>query len=108
MGTLGRYAVGYEALRTVAGSAVTASYAAIGSALASKSELLMFINTLDGDVMISFDGTTDHLWLPSSTSLTLNLATIDAVIPSATTIYVKDGDSGPTAGQLRIATFRKV
>jgi hypothetical protein len=52
--------VRFDALRTIAAGAITASYAAVGSATAYNMRLLKVVNNTNGDILISFDGTTDN------------------------------------------------
>jgi len=53
--------VRFDAVRSVAFGSITGSYTAIGTALGHAMRVLHFINGTDGDVMISFDGTTDNV-----------------------------------------------
>lgn len=52
--------VRFDAVRSVAFGAITNSYLPIGSRLSHAMRVLHFINATDGDMMISFDGTTDN------------------------------------------------
>lgn len=53
-----------EAVLTETGALIAAgagAYVAIGTPLENPSRLVLFQNGTDGDVMISFDGVTDHM-----------------------------------------------
>jgi hypothetical protein len=51
----------FDAVRSVANGSITTSYTALGSAFGHPMRILHFINDTDGDMMISFDGTTDNI-----------------------------------------------
>lgn len=64
-----------ETLRSVANGNITNAFAALGSALAHPSRILMFVNTTDKDMLISVDGTNSHFIVPSGSSKVIDLAT---------------------------------
>ena len=53
--------VRFDAWRSVAFGSITNSYTALGSPLGHAMRVLHFINNTDGDMAISFDGTTDNM-----------------------------------------------
>lgn len=53
--------VRFDAVRTVAFGSVTASYTPLGLPFDHAMRVLQFINNTDGDMMISFDGSTDNI-----------------------------------------------
>lgn len=57
---MGSNIVRFDAVRSVAFGSITASYVALGVPFGHAMRVLHFINNTDGDVMISFDGTTDN------------------------------------------------
>lgn len=57
--------VRFDAIRSVAFGSITNAYVALGTTFGHAMRVLQFINNTDGDVMISFDGTTDNLFVPS-------------------------------------------
>lgn len=52
--------VAYEPLRSIAFGDVTTSYQAVGDPFANPVRILKVTNLTDQDMLISFDGTTDH------------------------------------------------
>lgn len=93
----------WEPLRLVAAGSVTASYAALGTALADYVRELTFKNNTDNTVLVSFDGTNDHLRFPANSAeavdLTANKVRDDGLfVPKGTQIYVKHTGSAPTTG----------
>jgi len=93
--------IGFEALSELAPAGIGATYATLAT-LTFHAKQLLFVNSLDGDVVLSFDGgTTDHVRLPASTSLSLNFTDNEHLL-AGTVIQVKDGASAPTAGTLGV------
>ena len=58
---MGSNIVRFDAVRSVPLASLTGSYQALGSALGHAMRVLHFINNTNGDMMISFDGTTDNV-----------------------------------------------
>lgn len=56
-----------DALRSLAFGSISASYAAVGTPFAHAMRIIRIMNATAGDMLISFDGTTDHLFLPAGT-----------------------------------------
>lgn len=53
--------VRFDAVRSVLFSSITNSFAALGTPFGHAMRVLHFINGSDGDVMISFDGSTNNV-----------------------------------------------
>ncbi len=51
----------FDAVRSSAFGSITSSYTALGVPFSHPMRVLHFINSTDGNMMISFDGTTDNL-----------------------------------------------
>lgn len=64
-----------ETLRSIASSAVSATYAAVGSPLLHPIRVIRFTNASTEDVTISWDGVTNHEYLVSGTSLLIEVST---------------------------------
>lgn len=86
-----------DALRTVAAGSITSSFTVLGSAITHLWRAFRVINNTDGDLLISFDGTTNNLFLPKG-SFVLYDVTANASPPSlndnflvgiGTQLYVK-------------------
>jgi hypothetical protein len=99
---LGKYKFSPGAASRLAPAGLSASYAELLAETTRPVHALLFTNSLDGDIWLSFDGATGHIWVPSAYSFQLNLAEIDTTLVKSTTIYAKDGDSAPTAGAISV------
>ncbi len=64
-----------DALRSKASGSITNAYTTIGSAITHNWRTACFINNTDGDMFISFDGTTDNLFIPKNGFRLYDLAT---------------------------------
>ncbi len=51
----------FDAWRSVAFGSITASYTALGTPFGHAMRIVQIINGTDGDIAISFDGTTDNV-----------------------------------------------
>jgi len=97
----------FEGLRSVAAGSVTASYTALGSALSNPAVLLVFTSTLDSDVLISLDGSTDQVYIPtppSGESVTISFelgankeGTSKLQLPKGTQVSLKRGAGGASS-----------
>ena len=54
-----------DALRSVSYSSITSSYTTLGGSFSHETRIIKLTNNTDGDLLISFDGTTDNLFLPA-------------------------------------------
>lgn len=55
-----------DAIRSLAFGSISGSYASVGSSLSQPSRLIHVVNNTDADLMFSFNGSTDHVFLPAS------------------------------------------
>lgn len=97
----------FDTLRSVAGSAVTGSYAAIGSALTLPAVVLTFKNQTDGDVLVSTGGVNNNLVFPSNSFGVYDVRTnapssLNYMFAEGVQFYVKAGTSAPTSGNFYI------
>jgi hypothetical protein len=58
---MGSNIVRFDAVRSVPLASITSSYTPIGAPLGHAMRVLHFINNTNGDMMVSFDGTTDNV-----------------------------------------------
>lgn len=70
-----------DALRSVVAGSITSSYTTLGTAITHLWRAFRVINNTDGDLLISFDGTTDNLFVPKG-SFVLYDITANASPPS--------------------------
>ncbi len=98
-----------DALRTKAAAAITGSYTTVGALIAFNWRIFRVTNNTDGDLFISFDGTTNNLFVPKSSSVVYDLSTNSAPISQTdnfvvginTQLYTKY-NTAPTTGDLWI------
>ena len=62
-----------DAWRSLAFGSIGLTYVPIGVPLDHAMRLLHFINNTDGDLAISFDGTTDNLFIPANAFILYDL-----------------------------------
>lgn len=100
--------VKFETLRSLAYTGISASYAAVGSALAHPIRLFKIVNATNGDMFFSIDGVNNHMFLASSTNAIydLNAARDGGVnesfkLPENVVFYVKQS-SAPSSGSVYI------
>lgn len=97
----------FAPLKTTTPASIGATYAAIGTVLANPAVVLTFINNTNGDVVVSADGTNDHLKLSASTFRVFDIRTNSAellnyMFAKGTQFYVKDGTTPSTTGDFTI------
>lgn len=94
-----------DVLRTLAAASITASYTALGAITTHNWRMFRIINNTDGDLLFSFDGTTDNMFVPAGSFVLYDLSTNappvnisdNLVIGLQTQIYVKY-NTMPTKG----------
>jgi hypothetical protein len=96
-----------DAHREIEGTALTATYADVGAVMASDAHLVLMFNTCNDTILVSLDdGTTNHLKLDASESLSLDLKSSQLVLEKGVQIQAKHDGSAPTSGSLRITIIR--
>lgn len=96
-------------LRSVAHGSISGSYVALGSKFAHPMRILHFVNQTDGDLIISFDGIADNLFIPAGSFVLYDFcANEDPSLPfyvsNNTQIYVKQS-SAPSSGSVYLMAF---
>ena len=99
--------VSYEAIREVAAAGVGAAYGAVGTATTDHTRILRIVSSLDAEVYVSFDGTTDHIRMAGNSFVLYDYSTNKIhddglFLSQGTTIYVKRVSGAPTTGSLWI------
>jgi hypothetical protein len=97
-----------ETLRTLAYSAISGTYAGIGTALSNPSRILYIVNTTDVLLTFSFDGINAHFVIPSgsyilidiTSNMTLTGASLN--VAQGQRIYVS---GSPSLGSVYLSTF---
>lgn len=97
----------FASIRSVAAASITGSYTALGAVLAQPAVGIIVTNLTDGQVLVSIDGTNDHLvfgvsavpvFVPISSLIPNKAAGDQFVLPASTQFYVKDGPTASTTG----------
>ena len=101
--------LGYEALRSVAFGSITANYTLIGTAFAHPIRILLIANTCNTAMFISFDGTTDAILIPASTTLNFPITAnrVDdngLFLPIGAGPYIKYA-TAPASGTVYVSAF---
>lgn len=100
----------FEQIRVLASGGTSASYAEVGGPLLNPCKMLIINNQMDGDLMMSFDGVTDHLYIQAGQGMVLDFSS-DKEGPSekfslseGTTIWVRQfGLVDPTTGDIFVS-----
>ena len=91
-------------LRTIAFGAIGATYAVLGSPITENARVLAITNTCDAEMLISIDGTTDHIRLPINGFKLFDISTntkteFGFTFPKNLQIYIKYA-SAPASGNV--------
>lgn len=89
----------FDALRSAAFGSVGASYAALGDPLSRPAVALILSSSLDKDVLISTDGSTDMIYLGAAATITIGFGANGEAgdrfyLPKGTQLYQKRGPAG--------------
>ena len=94
-----------DALRSLGFASISGTFTAVGTAFAHPMRIIRFINTTDGDMIFSFDGTTNNLFVPSNSFVLFDISTNGEGevfrISARTQIYVKQS-TAPTSGSVYV------
>lgn len=98
-----------ETIRTLAYGSISGAYMGIGTGFSNPCRLLLIQNLTDAQLMFSFDGVNDHLTLPASSNIVLDVTTNQSLTQGnywavGTRIYVKEIGT-PSLGAVYVSTF---
>lgn len=98
-----------EPLRTVAFGSITGSYTVVGTPLSHPARIVLFQNTTDMNLVISWDGVNDHMYVVADSFILLDVGTNKGIssefcIAQNTQFYVKYA-SAPSLGSLIVSVF---
>ena len=98
-----------ETIRSLAFGSISGSFAAVGTALANPARIILFQNTCDTDMFISFDVVNSHLMVPTLGFVLLDVTSnasisLNFTIAQGTRFYVKQV-SAPSSGTVYISVF---
>lgn len=101
--------VAFEPLRSLAFGSVAASYTAVGGLYDNPARLIKIDNSTDANVLISFNGVDDHIFVPAISAVLFDYAS-DRVGPEDrleqpvnTQIYVKRESGAPSSGNVYVS-----
>lgn len=99
-----------ESLRTMGSGNISSSLTQIGSSFTRPLRMLAIYSTLDSDVILSFDGFTDHWFFPSKGSLILDVGANasnndEYYIAQGRGVWVRYTGSEPTSGDIYVSTM---
>lgn len=99
-----------ETVRTLAFGSISGTYMGIGTTFSKPIRIFLLQNLTDQTLMFSFDGINDHLPLPASGYILLDVTSNKTLqqgffVAEGTRIYVKDLGSAPTSGSIYLTTF---
>lgn len=91
-------AVRFDGLRSLAFGSISGTYAALGTPTSHLMRILKIVNNTNGDLTISFDGTTDNDFVPANSFVLYDFETnaysqYDFFLVLNTQIYVKGSPS---------------
>lgn len=98
----------WEELRTLASGSISGTYAGIGAAFANPARIIHLFNGTDVVITFSFNGTTDHLVLPTNGFLLLDVTSNKTTqvsgfyIAEGTRVYAK---GSPTTGAVYLSVI---
>lgn len=101
----------YDTLRSIAFGSITTSYVAVGAAFTHAVRVLNIDNLTDANILISFDGTTNHTIVPAGAGKVFDYATnrvgpVDQLEqPVGTLVYVKRESGAPTGGNVYVTVL---
>lgn len=96
-----------DAYKTLAFGSVTSSYVSVGSVVGHKYRILHLLNNTNQDIQISFDGTTNNIYMPAGS---FDLYDLQAAantnsefnVSIGTQIYAKAPGTLPSTGAIFI------
>lgn len=95
-------------MRSLAFGSISGTYAPVGTPLNNVSLITWIENNTDADLIVSFDGVNDHLFMPSRSGKVVDISTNkdprDSLGASiGTYFHVKQDSGAPSTGSLYIS-----
>lgn len=101
-----------DSILNIAHGSISGSYAAVGSPLQHNWRTLKISNNTDGDMLFSFDGTTNNLFVPAYGFTLYDLSTnappiseVDSLVLGLNTQFYVKQSTAPTTGDIWIEGF---
>lgn len=98
--------VRFETLRSIAFGSISGAFAAVGTPLSNPARLIILTNQTNADMIVSFDGVNNHIYILSASAIILDLGSnrigpVDQLeLGSNTQIYVKQAAGAPASGSV--------
>lgn len=101
-----------EEIRTLDFSGVGTTFTMVGDRFTQQIPIIIFDSTLDADVIVSIDGTTDHMRMRAGSQFILDITSNavyqhNYVLSERDAIWIRHESAtpAPTSGDFRITTF---
>lgn len=100
--------VAFEALRSLAFGSISGTYALVGTVFENPVRQLLIHNTTNANVIISYDGVTDHSFLAAGTSRVMDYCSNTSMQsgvftqPARQGVYVKDESAATSSGNVYV------
>lgn len=101
----------YEALRSLAFGSITGTYAGVGASFANPVRMIMIDNLTNQNILVSFDGITDHTVVASTSGKVLDYAS-NRMAPAdhleqavGERVYVKAVSVLPASGSVYVSVI---
>lgn len=108
MSVLGNF-MKYEPMRVYAFGSITGSYTPVGAATSPSVAQYELINTTDQGLRFSWNGTTDHFFIPASSHKVIDICTNKSnnhlFMGAGEILYVKHEGVAPTSGNVYFVTM---
>ena len=91
-----------DILRTTAFGSITGTYSIVGPSVTHNLRIFRITNTTDADLILSFDGVNDNLFIPQGSfvlyDLSANAPPTNLIMSIGTVFYIKYNSGAPTSG----------
>lgn len=99
-----------ETVRSLAFGSIGAAYIGVGTSMTNPIRILILQNMTDVDLMFSFDGINDHLPIPTTGQLVLDITANKTItqgffLAEGQRIYVKQISGAPASGSVYVSAF---
>lgn len=101
----------YEELRSLAFGSISGAYAGVGSPFANPVRMICLDNLTDEDLVVSFNGTTNHTPVPARSGRVLDYCSNTSMQSGVaeqqvgTRVYVKAIGGAPTSGSFYVTVI---
>lgn len=97
-------------VQTVAYSAVTSSFVAMGAAMPEPIRVIKINNSTNSDIYVSFDGSTAHDVVVASSGMVVDITTNKSIeqgmfLSQGTVVYIEYVSGAPTSGNVYLSAY---